>query len=367
MVFMSFSGGVEARPLVRGVGGRSISVKAPPASRSRHGPFKTMPLRWSFGHREKRPGASVELVEYLESRRRPRSTSQSIVPLLTRAAGGDETSTSPRSDVTLPAKSEDGGRAVGQGTTGVPLSSCHLNHHPALGSLDDGLHTARTRMGNASQDIRLPKKFDLPLTVMPSVGGEKPARPEGQKMTPPWKRSSQVGSQSSPPSPTTGLLRNFKDSGPGTLPKMKAKAAVEERGPDKDRGQGTFTLLKSVFWKKEHKRTVRTESSPPAPPVSLASDRLNPAMNEQARGSSPALRIRESPARGLGNHTERDIRSAPSSLHLPRKASRPPRASTAGTSQRTIPGEQSSYGTLQRVKYHTLSLGRKKSLPESSF
>lgn len=366
MVLVSFSGGVEARPLVRGVGGRSISMKAPPASRSRHGPFKTLPLRWSFGHREKRPGASVELVEYLESRRRPRSTSQSIVPLLTRAAGGDETSASPRSDVTLPAKSEDSGRAIGQGTTGAPLSSCHLNHHQALGSLDDGLHTARTRTGNASQDIRLPKKFDLPLTVMPSVGSEKPARPEGQKMTT-WKGSSQVGSQSSPPSPSTGMLRNFKDNGPGTLPKMKAKAAVEERAPDKDRGQGTFTLLKSVFWKKEHKRTVRTESSPPAPSISLASDRLSPAMNEHARGSSPALRTRESPARALGNHTERDIRSAPSSLHLPRKASRPPRASTAGTSQRTIPGEQTSYGTLQRVKYHTLSLGRKKSLPESSF
>ncbi|EGV98618.1 Ubiquitin carboxyl-terminal hydrolase 43 [Cricetulus griseus] len=231
---------------------------------------------------------------------------------------------------------------------------------------DDGLNTARIRTGNANQDIKLPKKFDLPLTVMPSVGDEKPARPEGQKMTT-WKGSGQVGSQSSPPSPSTGLLRNFKDNGPGTLPKMKARAAVEERAPDKDKGQGTFTLLKSVFWKKEHKRAVRVENSPTAPPVSLVSDRLNPAMNEQARGSSPALRIRESPARGLGYHMERDIRSAPSSLHLPRKASRPPRASTAGTSQKTIPGEQNSYGTLQRVKYHTLSLGRKKSLPESSF
>ncbi|MEJ1273107.1 ubiquitin specific peptidase 43 [Cricetulus griseus] len=359
-------GGVESRPLVRGVGGRSISMKAPPASRSRHGPFKTMPLRWSFGHREKRPGASVELVEYLESRRRPRSTSQSIVPLLTRAAGGDEKSSSPRSDGNLPAKNEDSGRAISQGATRMPLSSCHLNHHPSLGSLDDGLNTARIRTGNANQDIKLPKKFDLPLTVMPSVGDEKPARPEGQKMTT-WKGSGQVGSQSSPPSPSTGLLRNFKDNGPGTLPKMKARAAVEERAPDKDKGQGTFTLLKSVFWKKEHKRAVRVENSPTAPPVSLVSDRLNPAMNEQARGSSPALRIRESPARGLGYHMERDIRSAPSSLHLPRKASRPPRASTAGTSQKTIPGEQNSYGTLQRVKYHTLSLGRKKSLPESSF
>lgn len=366
MVFVSLSGGVESRPLVRGVGGRSISMKAPPASRSRHGPFKTMPLRWSFGHREKRPGASVELVEYLESRRRPRSTSQSIVPLLTRAAGGDEKSASPRSDGTLPATSDDSGRAIGQGAARVPLSSCHPNHHPALGSLDDGLNTARTRAGNASQDIKLPKKFDLPLTVMPSVGDEKPARPEGQKMTT-WKGSGQVGSQSSPPSPSTGLFRNFKDSGPGTLPKMKARTAVEERAPDKDRGLGTFTLLKSVFWKKEHKRPLRSESSPAAPPVSLVSDRLSPARNEQARGSSPALRIQESPARGQGNHVERDIRSAPSSLHLPRKASRPPRTSIAGTSQRTIPGEQNSYGTLQRVKYHTLSLGRKKSLPESSF
>nr|XP_021511683.1 ubiquitin carboxyl-terminal hydrolase 43 [Meriones unguiculatus] len=363
----SMRGGVESRSLVRGVGGRSISMKAPPASRSRHGPFKTMPLRWSFGHREKRPGASVELVEYLESRRRPRSTSQSIVPLLTRAAGGDETTATARSDVTLSARSEVSGRAVGQGTTGVPLSAGHLNHRPALGSSDDdGLSTVRTRTGNASQDIRLPKKFDLPLTVMPSVGDEKPARPEGQKLTT-WKGSGQVGSQSSPPSPSIGLFRNFKDNGPGTLPKMKAKAAVGERAAIRDRGQGTFTLLKSVFWKKEHKRAVRTEHSPPAPPASLVSGGLSLAMKEQARGSSPALRFQESPARGLGNHTERDTRSAPSSLHLPRKASRPPRASTAGTSQKTIPGEQTSFGTLQRVKYHTLSLGRKKSLPESSF
>lgn len=201
-----FSGGLESRSLVQGVGGRSVSMKAPPASRSRHGPFKTVPLRWSFGHREKRPGASVELVEYLESRRRPRSTSQSIVPLLTRTAGGEETAVTARSDVTLPARSEDSGRAIGQGTTGVPLSTSHLNHHPALGSSDDGgQNTARTRTGNASQDIKLPKKFDLPLTVMPSVGDEKPARPEGQKLTT-WKGSGQVESQSSPPSPSIGLF-----------------------------------------------------------------------------------------------------------------------------------------------------------------
>ncbi|XP_069883071.1 ubiquitin carboxyl-terminal hydrolase 43 isoform X1 [Dipodomys merriami] len=357
-------GGLESRPLVRGLHGRSISMKAPTSSRVKHGPFKTMPLRWSFGPKEKRPGASVELVEYLESRRRPRSTSQSIVPLLMSAAGGNEKSTLPGFDVTLSANGDDSSQANGRGAAGFPCPSRYPNHHLAPGSLD-GLNAARTLKENVSQDIRLPKKFDLPLSVMPSVGNEKPARAEGQKSAN-WKGSGPVGSQSSPSSPSVALSRNIKDTGRGTLPKMKA--ATEERVCEKDRlPQGTLTLLRSMFWKKEHRKVDRAEGLPPVPPVSLASGRLSPALDGQAQGSSPALRIRESLIRGSGSHLERDVRSAPSSLHLPRKAGRPPRASATGAPQRSVPGEQTSYGTLQRVKYHTLSLGRKKTLPESSF
>ncbi|KAM6175034.1 ubiquitin carboxyl-terminal hydrolase 43 isoform 2-T2 [Erethizon dorsatum] len=351
-------GGLESRPLVRGAHGRSISMKAPTTSRARQGPFKTMPLRWSFGHREKRPGASVELVEYLESRRRPRrSTSQSIVPLLTGTAGGDEKSASPRSNGALPG--EGSGQTNGRGPARVPCPSGYPNHHPTTG-YSDVLNTTGTRKENASQDIRLPKKFDLPLAVMPSLENEKPARPEGQK-TSNWK-----GSQSSPPSPSTGLSRNCQDSGQGTSPKMRA--AVDERASEKDRlPQGTFTLLRSVFWKKENRKTDRAPGFLPVLPVSLGSGRLSPAVDEQAPGPSPALRIAEGLAKGLGGHLERDVRSAPSSLHLPRKAGRPPRPSATGFSQKSMPGEQTSYSTLQRVKYHTLSLGRKKTLPESSF
>ncbi|EHB04532.1 Ubiquitin carboxyl-terminal hydrolase 43 [Heterocephalus glaber] len=336
-------GGLESRPLVRGACSRSISMKVPTASRASQGPFKTMPLRWSFGHREKRPGASVELVEYLESRRRPRrTTSQSIVPLLTGSAGGDEKSASPRSHGTLSV--EDSGQANGR----VPRPSGPPDHPPATGN-SDVLNTTRTRKENASQDIRLPKKFDLPLTVMPSLGNEKPARPEGQK-TSSWK-----GSQSSPPSPSVGLSRNCQDSGQGTLPKVRA--AAEERASEKDRlPQSTFTLLRSVFWKKESRKPDRASGS-------LGSGRLSPAVDKQAPGSSPALRIPEGLARGLGGRLERDVRSAPSSIHLPRKASRFPRPSATSFSQKSVPGEQTSYGTLQRV----LSLGRKKTLPESSF
>ncbi|XP_008070655.2 ubiquitin carboxyl-terminal hydrolase 43 [Carlito syrichta] len=345
-------GGSESRRLVRGLQGRSISMKAPAPSRAKQGPFKTMPLRWSFGPREKPPGTSVELVEYLESRRRPRSTSQSIVPLLTGATGEDQKSASPRSGITLSAKGEESGRAGERGQAGMPCPSGHPNHSPSPGH-SDGLSTARKLKENASQDIRLPRKFDLPLTVMPSVGNEKPARPESQKAMN-WKGNGQVGSKSSPPSPSTGLSRNSKDSHRGT--------------PDIDRPpQGTLTLLRSMFRKKENRGSDRAEASSQLPPVPLVSGRLSPAMDEQARGSSPSLRIRESLARGLGSRLERDVWSAPSSLRLPRKASRLPRGSALGTSQRSAPGEQTSYGTLQRVKYHTLSLGRKKTLPESSF
>ncbi|XP_055223458.1 ubiquitin carboxyl-terminal hydrolase 43 isoform X3 [Gorilla gorilla gorilla] len=345
-------GGLEPRRLVRGVKGRSISMKAPTTSRAKQGPFKTMPLRWSFGSKEKPPGASVELVEYLESRRRPRSTSQSIVSLLTGTAGEDEKSASPRSHVALPANSEDGGRAIERGPAGVPCPSAQPNHCLAPGN-SDGPNTARKLKENAGQDIKLPRKFDLPLTVMPSVEHEKPARPEGQKAMN-WKESFQMGSKSSPPSPYMGFSGNSKDSRRGTS--------------ELDRPlQGTLTLLRSVFRKKENRRNERAEVSPQVPPVSLVSGGLSPAMDGQAPGSPPALRIPEGLARGLGSRLERDVWSAPSSLRLPRKASRAPRGSALGMSQRTVPGEQASYGTFQRVKYHTLSLGRKKTLPESSF
>ncbi|XP_058532135.1 ubiquitin carboxyl-terminal hydrolase 43 isoform X3 [Ochotona princeps] len=334
-------GGLEARPWGRGTYARSTSVKTPAASRAKHGPFKTMPLRWSFGQREKRAGTSAELVEYLESRRRPRSTSQSIVPLLTGAAGGDEKSASPRSNGTLSVEASE---------KGLPLVPCPPGH-PCADPVP--ANPARRLKEHASQDIRLPRKFDLPLPVMPSMETERPARPEGQRSAN-WKGSGHMRSQSSPSSPSGTLSRNNRD------PTAKNRATATGDS-ERDRApQGTLTLLRSVFWKKETRKMRKEEGSPPAPP---GSGRLSPAtatLDQQAGGSSPALRVQESLAR--------DVQSAPSSLHLPRKTSRPPvRGSTLGVAHRLVPGEQTPYGTLQRVKYHTLSLGRKKTLPESSF
>ncbi|XP_059524604.1 ubiquitin carboxyl-terminal hydrolase 43 isoform X2 [Myotis daubentonii] len=342
-------GGLQSRPLVRGERGRSISMKVPTASRAKQGAFRTMPLRWSFGHREKPVVASVELVEYLESRRRPRSTSQSIVPLLTGAAGGAETSAGPRSSATPSAKGEGSEqRASERGPAGVSCPEGHLSH-----GASDGLNTAGKLEGHAGHDIGLSRQLDLPRTVTPSVHTEKRAGPEGQR-TANGKESGHVGTQDA--SSTVGR------SAPQNA-FARARADAEGRDPEPDRlPQGTLTLLRSVFLKK-NKKNDRAEVAPRVAPVSLGSGRLSPAVGEQTRVSSSPLRAPGGPARG----PEGAVRSAPSSLHLPRKACRPPRARAPSPAQRSVPGEHMPLGSLQRVKYHTLSLRRKKTLPESSF
>ncbi|KAM8819480.1 ubiquitin carboxyl-terminal hydrolase 43 isoform 2-T2 [Rhynchonycteris naso] len=353
-------GGQEARPLVRGVRGRSISLKAPTPSRVKQGSFKTTPLRWSFGHREKPVIASIELVEYLESRRRPRLTSQSIVPLLMGAAGRDEKFAVPRSNATPSAKGEESKRAHESVLAGVPCPSGH-RRHGAVSAASDGLNTARTPREHARQDIRLPKQFDLPLVVMPSGENEKQAPNQGQRTTN-CKGSGQAGDSGRAPSPKEAPSNTLRN------PLAKGRADTEGRGSEADRfPQGTLTLLRSVFWKKENKKSHRAERASQASPLSLGSGSLSPAVGEQTLASSTSLRMPEGLARGQASHLEGTVRSAPGSLHLPRKAGRPARTSAPSAPQRSVPGEQTSSGTLQKVRYHTLSLGRKKTLPESSF
>ncbi|XP_054565664.1 ubiquitin carboxyl-terminal hydrolase 43 isoform X1 [Eptesicus fuscus] len=337
-------GGLESRPLVRGERGRSISMKVPTPSRARQGAFRTMPLRWSFGHREKPVVASVELVEYLESRRRPRSTSRSIVPLLTGAAGGDEKSAVPRSNATPSAKGEGSEQRASER---VPAGVSCPEGRPGASDGLDGLNTAGKLEGRAGHDIRLPKQFDVLLTVTPAVHSEKRARPEGPR-TANGKGSGHLGTQDA--SSTVGR------SAPQNA-FARARANAEGRDPETDRlSQGTLTLLRSVFLKK-NKKNDRAEVAPQVSPVSLGSGRLSPA----------PLRVPGGLARGPEGAVRSAPSSAPSSLHLPRKACRPPRASAPSTAQRSAPGEHTPFGSLQRVKYHTLSLRRKRTLPESSF
>lgn len=76
--------GFESEPFVRGTQGRSVSMRSP--TRPKEALSKVLPLRWSFGSRDHvrrpAPAQSEELVEYLESGRRPRCTKEPIVALV---------------------------------------------------------------------------------------------------------------------------------------------------------------------------------------------------------------------------------------------------------------------------------------------
>ncbi|XP_023649213.1 ubiquitin carboxyl-terminal hydrolase 43-like isoform X2 [Paramormyrops kingsleyae] len=67
------------KPIVRETQGRSVSLRTPP--KAREGLSKVLPLRWSLGSRGNRRPCTGQLVEYLESGRRPRCTQEPIIPL----------------------------------------------------------------------------------------------------------------------------------------------------------------------------------------------------------------------------------------------------------------------------------------------
>ncbi|XP_054463369.1 ubiquitin carboxyl-terminal hydrolase 43 [Anoplopoma fimbria] len=76
--------GFEAKPFVRGSQGRTVSMRSP--TKPKETLSKVLPLRWSFGSKDRvrhpaqtQPG---ELVEYLESGRRPRCTKDPIITLV---------------------------------------------------------------------------------------------------------------------------------------------------------------------------------------------------------------------------------------------------------------------------------------------
>ncbi|XP_074553263.1 ubiquitin carboxyl-terminal hydrolase 43 [Halichoeres trimaculatus] len=76
--------GFEAKQFLRGSQGRSLSMRSP--NKPKETLSKVLPLRWSFGSKDRikppvqRPPG--ELVEYLESGRRPRCTKEPIITLV---------------------------------------------------------------------------------------------------------------------------------------------------------------------------------------------------------------------------------------------------------------------------------------------
>ncbi|KAM7089219.1 ubiquitin carboxyl-terminal hydrolase 43 [Ciconia maguari] len=225
-------GGFEARPLVRGLQGRSLSVKLSPAGARP----SAVPPRWSFAGKERgRPGVPGELVAYLESGRRPRCTRRSLLPL---GAAGESG----------PGPPPAAAAAAGPAPAGPPKQ-------PGKGREEPGTPRAprwplrvpvlrRAASAGAEGSLRLPPKSQSsPGRSGEGTGGlRRPGlpQPEGKAGVPPAPLSpgpaALARSQSSaslPPRPERGLRRSAslgRGTGGPPLPARGPPGATLQRG-----------------------------------------------------------------------------------------------------------------------------------------
>lgn len=333
---------------MRGIQGRSVSMKTSP-NKTKFGAPKPLPLRWSFNAKEWLAEPSGELVEYLESGRRPRFTNESIVPLMTKE-GEDSGPSLPKAKLN-PA-------LLGTGTTESTGKA------PSSTENTGTLKRAGMPKEDAGEQPRTPKKLVLSLRTVPSMKDEEPK-----------SRASANGALRSGTCLAPSKGRGAQDP--------KATPCVGEREPDSERPpEGRLAVFRPGFLRRDPKRRSESDRHGGLPqPMGSSRASLSSGMLSSLAGGRANSALGCSSTEGLPNrricHSELDIKRAQSSCSskgrsdwlLSRSASLC-KANNSLSLQGCTPPltlEGVSCGTLQRARYHTASLGRRIAVPESSF
>ncbi|XP_054834235.1 ubiquitin carboxyl-terminal hydrolase 43 [Eublepharis macularius] len=339
---MHEKGGFDSRPLVRGVQGRSVSLKASP-NKAKLGVPKPLPLRWSFNSKEWPVEPSGELVEYLESGRRPRFTNESIVPLMTK-------------------EGEDSGPSVTKAKLNPVLTGMGTIEKTSKVSAAVENTSTLKRAGKPKEDVseqpRTPKKLVLSLSAVTPAKDEEP---KGKASINGTMRSGTNVPQSSYQSKSRGT-QDQKD---------RDRESEGERQPE-----GKLAVFKAGFLRRDPKRHTESDrhgtltQTVGSSQASLPNGTLNSIM-----GSRASSALGRSSTEGLPNgricRSELDIKRAQSSCSSKGKSDWIlSRSTSLGKTNNSVPLQgytQPSCGTLQRSRYHTASLGRRIAVPESSF
>ncbi|XP_030063959.1 ubiquitin carboxyl-terminal hydrolase 43 [Microcaecilia unicolor] len=378
-------GGFESRPFVRGIQGRSVSLKATTGSKTKQGITKTIPLRWSFGSKERPQGASGELVEYLESGRRPRYTNESIIPLMTGATSAESgppvskpmlNSAASMKDQDVRATERINGSL--QGDTTVDIIESQNNHHAATEKTKNIKRNGKPK-DDAPHQSRTSKSL---LNMVSRPKSEEPARSKGggNKVN----SNGSVHSGNSLPSCNSfgkdkGISGKNGDCDQRTSSKSRGNGSPGMLELERQH-EGKLKIFRNSFLKKDSKKSAESErhSASETPNgssrTSLSNGTLNAISDRRVNGILPHQN-KEELTEGRISRSEQDIKQSQTAANiqskaywsLRRSASLHKNGEASHQQTRSVPVEKSSYGTLQRMKYHTASLGRKKSVPESSF
>ncbi|KAG9350469.1 hypothetical protein JZ751_026832 [Albula glossodonta] len=358
-------GGFETRPFVRGIQGRSVSMRTP--TKAKDTLSKVLPLRWSFGSKDRQKPAPMpaavpgELVEYLESGRRPRCTKDSIITLMTAPPAGEKEAAS----VSSPSSSSLS--CIGRSDSEHQVSS-----RVAEGQFRQPADkTSSLRRGGKPRD-------DGTLTRRTSKKTKQDQAKTGDQQS---RRSSSAGMP-----PGSAAPSNW-DS---TLKRGKGHSGTVEQltGPEDSRGKreeepkshdGLLSFLKPSFLKKDSQKKSGEAGRPDEPAkrsssrLSLSNGTLNGAVEGKANGAPRGSSSRsggEELANGRLARGAADIKRSQSSSNIPsrpdltlrRTASLHKNGLSAGPPPRSLTAEKPSYATLQRTRYSTTSLGRKRTV-----
>ncbi|XP_041942500.1 ubiquitin carboxyl-terminal hydrolase 43 [Alosa sapidissima] len=383
--------GFESKPLMRGTQGRSVSMRSPTRP-SRDGLGRMLPLRWSFGSKDRQKPATPgimpgELVEYLESGRRPRCTKEPIVPLVASPPTGKAQ--------TLRRKPESSGS-------------------PSRSSPGRGAESPRVPEGQSRRLPSGPEQVCLSSRDDSSLGRRSSRRAGTRGAQDPQPQPSQAHpnlptTTSTAPSNRDSTLRRAKaQQGPqgfsrtGSPAEAPAQTADHRTGTRSGEVGAQLKSSVSLLHKKrdqvphrprEHEEKLSNVSLSVRPLFSNGS--LTGAALEDKRTNGSALPFRghcarhgkaaatpngrkcqSSTATTAAAAINADIKRAHSSSSLQAKLDGSLRrtASLQRNGQLGPPAlphalvmDRPSYATLQRTRYSTTSLGRPRRVPESCF
>ncbi|RXN19972.1 ubiquitin carboxyl-terminal hydrolase 43-like protein [Labeo rohita] len=346
---------VEPPPFVRGVRGHSMSMRYP--SKSKTGPGKVLPLRWSFASKDRRKPSSVapqtgndELVEYLESGRRPRCTKEPIVSIV---ASPSQVKAQLREDDSLssPSCSSIVERSSYQGPDSPRLPEGQSRPASDLNGIKSDSSSAKNSSKSKQEHER--------TQAIKLLQGSPTALPNGASNSASHSRDS-----------TLKRLRNKPAVTSRTHPSQTQTATGESRGKDGAAISTAQLQDKDVV----HGKTLSSKS---LIKLSQSNGTLNGKGTEVRKtGTAHKSTSKVVNSREIQDcSTTADIKRAHSSsniqsrldMTLKRTLSLQRNGPLVPAPHKGPAVDKSSYATLQRIRYNSTSLGRQRPVPESCF
>ncbi|KAM9313925.1 ubiquitin carboxyl-terminal hydrolase 43a [Pholidichthys leucotaenia] len=389
--FKEEKGDVESKPFVRGLKGRSESMRVP--NKTKDTLSRMFPLRWSFGSKDrKKPDpapppaqdpAPVELVQYLESGRRPRCTKEPIVSLMNEPRGTNKVTES-RTGSSLRSASAGSMSCVGKAKDEPQMPEGQRWPSDKTGSLR---HSKKSHTKDEST-VNISSSSSSNTLTRRKEGRRQSSSRSSREAEPKQSSSALVQPSYSTPSLHDGTLRRQKgDRAEREPPSARDETSSTKKAEELKSNDGLRFLFKSNFLKKEKesRKPKEGESGKTADGegsrrslsrLSLSNGAAGGRTGADGGKSNDSGCVGEEMANGRVSRSSADIKRSQSSTNIPTKAEQTMRRtaslhrngmSTAPAPSRSLTTDKQSYGTLQRTRHSTTSLGRKRTVPESSF